>query len=223
MVANRTGILGLDLGQRNDRSCATILTRRPRAYDPIAERYSKEQYGPWDERWRCISIRRWTQHTPYPEVVADVLRAPEEAGVGVIVAEYNGVGGPIVDFMCQEAQRRQVGQLKIVPVDTAPSSTRYSASEDPHGRFKFHRVPKVDLVASAMLLADRGLLAFSSKIPEVTLLLEEMRLFKMKYTKAANLQFGNEPGAGKHDDMVVSLCLSCWWAQRMRTFNFYAG
>lgn len=42
-------------------------------------------------------------------------------------------------------------------------------------------------------------------------MMREVRLFQMKYTQAGNLQFGNEPGAGKHDDIVISLGLACWW------------
>lgn len=219
----RTAILGLDLGQASDRSAATIFNRKPKPTDPIAERYGKEHYGPFDERWRCISIRRWPKDTDYTKVVDDVLRAPEDAGVGVIVVEYNGVGRPIVDHMCKEATRRNVGQLKIVPVLTSPSSNRPQVNDDPSGRFKVHSVPKIDLVSAADLLQQRGLLVFSGQIPELQLLFQEMGLFRMKYSKAANMQFGNEPGAGNHDDMVVSFCLCCWWANRLRTFSMFAG
>lgn len=220
---NRTAILGLDLGQSDDRSAATILYRKPEPQDHIAERYGKEHYGPFDERWRCISIRRWPQHTDYTKVIDDVLRSPEDAGVGVIVVEYNGVGRPWVDFMCREATKRNIGQLKIVPVITSPSSHQLQMRDDPHGRFKVHAVPKIDLVSAADLLQQRDMLVFSGQIPELPLLFNEMGLFRMKYSKAANLQFGNEPGRGNHDDMVISFCLACWWANRLRTFAIFAG
>lgn len=219
----RNAILALDLGKHHDHAAGTILYKLPRHYNPIAERYGLEQYGPWDERWRCPAIRRWPQGTDYTEVADYALTAPAEANVGTIVVEYNGVGSPVVDYMYKEAQRKNVGELKIVPVLSMGSNVRAHTNDDPKGRFKVHVVPKIDLVAAASILAEKSLLAFSSEVKEVKLLFEEMRLFRMKYTASANVQFGNQPGVGNHDDLVISFCLACWWAQRMRTFNFYAG
>lgn len=196
-------MLGVDLGQAGDPAAAAMLVRKT---------YDDAFIGPRYPRLMCRTLREWPLGTDYCQLVSDLLDAP----VDVMVVEFNGVGRPVVDMLRREAARRNV-EMKIRPVVTAQSNARVKLKTEARGSHWF--VPKVDIVTSIVTLVQQRMLVFPD-IPEVKTLRQEMADFQMRYSRSANLQFGNVPGAGKHDDLVIALGLACWWMQRFGARRF---
>lgn len=186
-VHARTRIIGLDLGQAGDPAAAAVVER-----DDATRHLS------------CISLRRWTLGTDYCQVVADVLGLPSHA----VVVDFTGVGRPVVDVMRREATKRGYSG-KIQPVVFAGSNTR--AKQKREARGDHWVVPKIDLVTSIVLAQQAKQITFIDAT-ETRALLHELADFRMRITKAANVQFGNKPGG--HDDLVCALGLAVWWARR---------
>jgi len=194
MPSHEFRCLGLDLGQSTDYSAACLLTRRVERTGLI---------GPRDDRIRCRALRRWPLGSDYCEVVSDVLQLP----VDVIVVDFGGCGRPVVDLLRREAMRKQYpGRIRPVAIVASDARVRKKTEE----RGSHWLVPKIDLIAAVSILQEQRMVLLPD-IPETKILLQEVRDFRMRYTKKANVQFGNEPGAGRHDDLVLSFALAGWW------------
>lgn len=193
-----TSILGVDLGQAGDYAAAASVRLRTATPDFVGPPYPK---------LRCVALRRWPLGTDYCEIVADVL----DLRADVTVVDFTGVGRPVVDILRKEAGRRNF-RGRIRPVSIVASNARGRMKHEERGSHWI--VPKVDLISSIALWQQKRLLALPA-VPETKLLIHEMSEFRMRYTKAANMQFGAAPGA--HDDLVIAFGLACWWASRFGT------
>lgn len=188
-------VLGLDLGQTGDNAVGAVLTKK---------RYAADFIGPRWPKITCPAIKRWELGTDYCVIVDNCLDlAPD-----VIAVEFNGVGRPFVDMLRRQAMLRGYKGV-IRPVLTAGSDARTVTRTEQRGQFII--VPKVDLVTAAILLQQDKLLQFAP-MPEVQLLLSEMRSFKMRHESHKAQQFGAEPG--KHDDIVMAFSIACWYMTR---------
>lgn len=195
---SETSILGLDLGQSGDYAAAANVRLR---------RSGPEFVGPPYPKLRCTSLRRWPLGTDYCDVVSDAL----DLNTDVIVVDFTGVGRPVVDVMRREAMRRNYrGRIRPVTIAASVAQTRMKTEQ----RGTHWVVPKIDLVTSIVLWQQRKMLVLP-RVPETDNLIKEMKDFRMKYTKAANLQFTAVPSA--HDDLVIAFGLACWWASRFGT------
>lgn len=192
-------VMGLDLGQSVDHAAAAVLSKRV---------HTGNFCGPQDNRIKLANLWRWPNGTDYTDICAHCLSYPS---LDALIVEYNGVGRPVVDTMRQ--MMRMAGDQgfrgRLIPVTSLNSRAKMHATVDEKGQT--WSVPKIDLVSSLMLLIQSRRLAIPRKTRFLPNLIEEIRTFQMRYSKAANLQFGNEPGAGKHDDLVLGLSLSAWW------------
>jgi hypothetical protein len=200
-------ILGLDLGQSQDPAAAALVdrvTEEPPGF--VGPR--NPNFG---MRIVCQALRLWPLGTDYTQIVSDVLDVNADA----IVVDFGGVGRPVVDVMRKEAVKRN-RKTKIRPVQLIGSSGRAQIQAEARG--SHWNVPKIDIVGSLILCQQKKQL-WLPKCQETTTLLEQLRAFQMRITKAANLQFGNSP-AGGHDDLVVALGLACWYARRFGVGKF---
>lgn len=193
-------IIGLDLGQAHDPASAAICDRRD--VEP------PEFIGPPDPNFKprviCRALREWPLGTDYTDIIEDVLGIPAT----VFCVDFGGVGRPVVDMLRKRAQ--QIGYKgRIKPIQTIGSNAR--AMQKHEARGTHWNVPKVDLVTSIILCQQDGSLRLPATA-EVRKLLEQLRNFRMTFTKAANLQFGNAPGG--HDDLISALGMCCWWCRR---------
>lgn len=188
-------ITSCDLGQSNDHAASCVFDQ---------SRYEPEFLGPPDKRYYCKAIRQWRLGTSYTQIVEDLLSLRSS----VLIVEYNGVGRPVVDMLRQRARQLNYPG-RIFPVITAASNTKTKRQDGEGGQH--WSVPKVELVSSAKLLADDGMLILPShaQAPQLQTLLDEMRDFQVRISKHGNSQF--EASRGKHDDLVISFCLACWY------------
>lgn len=183
-------VAGLDMGQTNDHCAACVLRRDLNEPQGIIQ---------------CVALRRWPPHYDYMQFVEDVL----DLQVDVIAPEMNNVGRPVVDQMRRRAlERKWPG--KIRPVTTSSSRMlRARTKREPRGLN--HLAPKRELVSAVTILKHR--LRFPD-VPEVKIFKQELADFELRYSDRGTPQFGNVPGRGKHDDVVIAVCIAAWFCLR---------
>lgn len=238
-------VVGLDLGQSNDR-CAAVVGERREGCEVVEHEGKWGVYDGDEKRWAplqpmwyvdrasaeraldaaklvrgngklCVTaIRSWLLGTDYTDVVADVVGLPFD----VVVPDMGGVGRPVVDLLRKEVLRRS-HRGKVRPVITTYRGTARTKQE-PRG--VHHTVPKIEMVSSVLVMQQQKLLALPD-VDETRALLLQMSDYRQRYTDRGNVQFGNVPGAGKNDDLVSALGLLCWWTLRfgVRRLSVFMG
>lgn len=162
-------ILGLDLGQAQDPAAAVVADR------VVTE--PANFIGPRNPRFkmqiRVRAIRTWPLGTDYNDIVSDVLDPGLAADV--IVPDFGGVGRPVVDMLRKQALQRNF-KGKIKPVQLTGSAARVKQKQEARGQH--WNVPKIDVVMSAIIAQQQGYL-YLPNVPEVPLLLKQLRDFQM--------------------------------------------
>jgi hypothetical protein len=201
-------VLGLDLGQAHDPSAGCMLE---------TDASDGNLVGPKDPRLYCKYLREWPLGYSYVDLVEDIITlAPD-----VIVPEFNSVGRPFVDLLRIRARQENYRGV-ILPVVTAASNAKMEAHTEARG--KHLTVPKQDLVTSILIAQQQNLLRFlkcrKKGCPRsckpmciVHKLFDEMATFQKRYSRTS-VSFGNEPGAHKHDDLVIATGLACFYLTR---------
>lgn len=184
-------VLGLDLGQVQDYSalCALETSR------PEGERLLQHEVR---------ALKRWPLGTPYERVALDVATAcarPAVQGADLVVDE-TGVGRPVVEMV--RGQRPACGRLIPVTITGGHAVTQYAPGA--------WRVAKVVLISTLQVLLGSRRLRFAEGLPLTPALLRELDDYRVKVTENASETFGARQGA--NDDLVLSVALACWYAER---------
>jgi hypothetical protein len=155
--------------------------------------------------------------TPYPAIVKDVqalMERPPLPGCRLVV-DATGVGRAVVDLF-----RGAKLPALLVPV------TITSGRAEVWQRDGYH-VAKVHLVGVMQALLGQGRLKISP-LKDGPTLLKELRVFKVKVNVATGTETFEAWRERDHDDMVLSVALPCWLAERgkdrfeMRIYHFGA-
>ena len=187
--------LGLDLGQSIDPSAISIveMVREPL---PVGVDLIQRLAPP---KYRCVHLERIPLQTSYPvqvQHVANLLnRAPLKGNVGFAL-DATGVGRPVTDLF------RAAG-LNPVAI-TITSGEKETRSPEGNG---WH-VAKIQLVSTLQSLLHSGDLLIAKSLPEAATLASELQNFRANISDSGNVGFGAR--VGKHDDLVLSLAISCW-------------
>ena len=180
--------MGVDFGQAQDYSACVVLDEKtiPGAR-PV---------------YTVVVAHRWDLGTPYPQIIGSLqahLSRPEMQGHRLVV-DYTGAGRPIVDELrCYGLQCTAVGI--------------HGGMSESHEGWNWN-VPKRDLVTGMVLPFQWGRLHFADGIPLLATLQDEMQLFHAKIndvTAHESYSFWYEI---YHKDLVISLALACWLAER---------
>lgn len=209
--------LGLDLGQAADYSALAVV-EEPIYCPPMGGWVSGSELLPeyravyWSAvyEWRkqvtgkpplwLRALHRYPLRTPYPDIVADVVRrlGDKARDDAVLVADGTGVGQAVVD-MFRFARPPLPCALKAVII---------------HGGVKvIHdrglHVPKRDLIGAVQSVLHTGRLhvARQSEITEVWA--KEMQNYQLKLTTSGHDTY-NARGDSQHDDLVLAVALAVW-------------
>lgn len=179
---------GLDLGQAADR---TALIVAEQAGLPAAYSYDVRH------------IERPPLGVPYPAIVELVAERMARIPRTPLVVDGTGVGRAVVDLF------RQIKGLVLVPILITAGDT---VTRDEAG---YWRVPKRDLVGVVQVLLQSKRLRYSDQLADVRTLMNELATFKATITAAGNDTYaGSDWRTGAHDDLVLSLALCLWYAER---------
>lgn len=186
-------VLGLDLGQANDYTALSVGEVRMDA-------------TPFDLQIR--HLHRFPLRLPYPTMVEEtgvIVSELRKLGRVVMVIDHTGVGRPVVDLF------RMAGLgITIWPVTIATSAMGQAKRDPETGNWT---VPKKDLVAAIQTMAYADRLKVAGSLPYAPVLGQELLAFRMKYTAAANVTY-EAWREGDHDDLVLSVAMTCWGAMR---------
>ena len=183
--------LGLDLGQAQDYTAISVIERKSFQFERKPDEYHVRH------------LERPKLGTPYPAIVERVkalMNSSQLAGRTLLVVDKTGVGGPVVDMF------KKAGLRPIAITITGGSSVNT-------GDGGYH-VPKRDLVTNLQVLFQTGRLRVAAELPEARTLVEELLNFKVKINVKTAHDSYEAWREGVHDDLVLSVALACWYAER---------
>jgi hypothetical protein len=193
-MADSSLFVGLALGQTTDPSALCVVEGAPADPDAYPRVYH------YDVR----SLYRWPLQTDYTRIAADVRRflaKPSLSGCTLVV-DQTGVGRPVVELIRREGP----ASGRLVPV-TITSGLGVSRAEDGG-----YHVAKAVLVSTLQVLLQGKRLRFAEGLRETPTLLKELADYRLRISAALNELYAAREGA--HDDLVLSLALACWFAER---------
>jgi hypothetical protein len=186
--------LGLDLGQTRDFTALAVLqqSRHPHPNNPdqVVHHYAIRY------------MKRWPLQTPYPSIVASVaelVRTPPLDNPTVAI-DQTGVGRAVVDMFRKAGLSAWLRPILI----TGGHQVNLDSG--------VWHVPKKELVSVLQVLLQTGRLKIGP-VPERELLVQELLNFRVKITTAANETF-EAWRERDHDDLVLSVALAAWMAER---------
>ncbi len=184
--------LGLDLGQRMDRSAVALVR-------PVEVMEGGFDWVHWMQprvsRWDVEHLQRLRLGTSYMAVVAavrEMTRRPELMGRCTVVADATGPGLPVVEML----RAADLGAT-VVPVMITGGAT-------PHYTGGVWHVPRRDLIVHLRGMLERGEVRIAKESREGGQLIEEM----------ANVRWEGRGRSAGHDDLAFALALACWRAAR---------
>jgi hypothetical protein len=189
-------VLGLDLGQAAD---FTALTMIDPTGDPAAPVYDARH------------VERIALNTSYPAIVAYVggvvahLRGAHPRRPVQVAIDFTGVGRPVADLF---VAAQPDATLTLVTITGADSVTRGERGD--------WRVPKRDLASVVQIMLQSSRLRFPAGLPIAETLKGELVGFRAKTKLNGHQTFeaGDDWRAGTHDDLVLSLAVGLWAAER---------
>ncbi len=196
VLAPKTFIVGLDLGQAADYS-ALCVVERSEVIDPIDAKRKLGSYG-------VRHLHRWKLGTSYVQIVADVAEWGARAPLpkSPLCVDATGVGRAVTDQF-----RAAKLPLKLVPITITAG---HNATAEPGGGWN---VPKKDLVAAMQTLVQSRRFHIAPALPDASILGRELQMFRVKVTPAGNETF-EALREREHDDLVLSVAMACWFGER---------
>ena len=190
-------IVGLDLGQAQDFTALCVVER--------VEKLETKYY-------HVRHLERFPLGTSYPAVserVKSLICSTALDSDVTVTADATGVGRPVVDLL------RGAGLKPIAVIITGGNIASYENG--------FWHIPKRDLVSTLQVLLQSGRLKFAEALPEVPAMIAELLAFKVKISTNGHDSYSNDWREAAHDDLVLSLALACWSAERRKTVRVYHG
>lgn len=191
--------LGMDVGQAADYSAVTIV-------EVIFTQQGKYEDGSpkFQRNLHCRHVQRLPLKMTYPEQVSQIFKMMQSAPLKDqcrMVVDATGVGRPVIDLIREQ---------KLFPI---PVTITAGLEENMDPNTGYWSVPKRVLISNLQVLLGNGLLLFADGLGMKTLLINEITNFKIKITTKGNDTY-EAWREGDHDDLVLSLALTCWAANR---------
>jgi hypothetical protein len=196
----REFFIGLDLGQRRDRTAFAIIE----VADIASPHRSAVTFATERATRRAVRhLERVPVGTPYPDVVEKAIRIADKlanAAQTNLIVDATGGGIPVADSL-----RKPAAKWRLAPV-IINAGYRDTYVDG------FWRVAKQDLIGRLQLAFDFGEFQIEASLPETETLVQEltaMRGFERKRGRTMEA-----PGSA-HDDLALALALA-WWGVETR-------
>jgi hypothetical protein len=206
-------VVGLDLGASAD---PTALCVTHHQVEPLETWTPNEKRGRLDQdvkvNYDVVHLERLRLGSSYFEQVAhvaDVLNRPPLPQVGAdLVLDETGCGRPVADLF--DAKGLQPQRVVI--------TAGYGAER--HGPRRW-AVPKHELISGLDAALHTGKLKIAAALTEAGALRDELKDFRRLVSAAGRATFSAR--VGRHDDLVLAVSLSVWWALERRKHRMYQG
>ena len=182
--------VGLDLGQLRDYTALIVLEKveQPSA-SPI---------------YHLRHLQRFPLGTSYTDILRQVSGLFQKSPlvfISRLVVDGTGVGVPVVNMLHHAG-------LPVVPIWITGGDAVSRAG-------RIIRVPKRDLVSVLQVLFQAERIKIAPSLPLGPVLVEELMNFRAKITAAGNDTY-EAWRERDHDDLVLALAISSWYAERSR-------
>jgi hypothetical protein len=210
--ADEAFIAGVDLGQSQDPTAIIVMrhTRVPLETWTVYEKKRTTRQNV-EEHFDVVHAERLPLGTPYPDVVQhvrDVLNRPPLRDHCYLVIDESGVGRPVAD-MFTAASLRAVRVAITAGIDaTKQDGLRWS-------------VAKGLLISGVDARLHSGELRFAAELGEAHTLAEELKDFRRHVGAAGRATY--QARVGRHDDLVLAVAISLWWATERRKYRTLVG
>jgi hypothetical protein len=198
-------VVGVDLGQATDPSAIAVIEHVRGVLDSGSkfERHtglSGRKQKPV-EYFDVRHLERLPLGLSYPNVVRCVRELMERDPLerATLVLDETGVGRAVADLFVTEGL-----DPKRVTITAGLETTH-------PGRDRWH-VGKGTLVSNLDALLHRGVLRFASTLHEADTMRTELLDFRRQLSAVGRASYNAR--AGKHDDLVLAVCIACWWLSR---------
>ena len=188
--------VGLDLGQANDWTAISVVDVGGPP-DAVKRQAQGLEVKPI---YRVRTLVRAALGTPYPVIVKQVndWLAKLKPRSPSLVIDATGVGRPVVDMF--DAYGVHSMAVTITGGDHTNQDGRHI------------RVPKKDLVGTCTKLFQTERLRIQESLPLRDTFVRELNSFRMKQSAAGHISY--DAREGEHDDLVLSVGLAVWAAER---------
>jgi len=195
--------LGVDLGQAADYTAICVIEKpaTPLILRPAKTPQPKPVYN-------LRYLERLPLGTTYPEVakkIKELVETPPLKDHVTVIADATGVGVAVMDVLRAE---------KVTPLIPVTITGGDQASSD-SGAW---RVPKRDLVMSLLVLLQNERLKIADGLAMGDALMSELLNFRQKIDRKTAHDSYSAWREGDHDDLVLSVSLAAWWADRFGRF-----
>lgn len=187
-MINYDYVIGLDLGQQNDYTVLSILS--------IVKDKTKKV-----KEYHLVYLKRYPLRTSYTDIckqVTNLLTSNPIKGKNILVADYTGVGRPVVDLL------RESGIFLVAVNITSGMSVSWKNKQEV-------AAPKKDIVSSLQVAFQTSKLKVSSEIDHLEDFKRELVNFKVKQKEKGLASFA--ASSGYNDDIVMSLGIAVWFCE----------
>jgi hypothetical protein len=186
-------VMGLDLGPPGEPTGFAIL--------------ECSDLSPQQPQYRLRYLERFPPPTPYHRIVDQVASraATPDLDDAPMIVDGTAVGQIVLDQLRRAQPRRAVIAVFI--------NAGYSVQRAGGVGWL---VPKKDLVSALQMVLQTRRLKVAPDLPDAGLLATELANFRLRRVPvgdAANIEWRE----GRHDDLVLAVALTCWYAERFGT------
>lgn len=203
--------LGCDLGKENDFTAICFLQKQT----PI-NRASRPTGHPIYE---VLMMKRFPLKTSYVSIVKEIsnrlkyppfdaiqfprgMTRPVEVPI-YLTFDKTGVGSAVAELLKNDRfLDSHLEELRAVNIT--------SGREPSEGNDALN-IPKRDLIMATLIAFEKGNIQFAADIPELSLLIDELQNFEMRFTARGNDTYSAK--GASHDDLVLALSLALWSAK----------
>jgi hypothetical protein len=200
-------VVGVDLGQAQDFTALCVLEKITIDNSEIRPQQGFEPptvVGGIKRVCHLRHLQRLKLGTGYPEIVdivGTLLKALPAAKVApALVVDATGTGRPVVDMMSK------AGLRPIAVNITGGNVENYVGSN-------WWNIPKRNIVSTLAVIMQSGRLKVSPELVEAETFVSELSNFKVTISAAGHDSY-NSWRESIHDDLVLSVALAAWWAER---------
>lgn len=203
--------LGADLGKENDFTAICFLQKRT----PI-DRNSRPNGYPMYE---VLMMKRFALKTSYVSIVKEIsnrLKHPpfdafqDNRGITHLVKiptyltfDKTGTGAAVAELLKNDSfLENRLDDLRAVNI---------TGGREPSEGNDALNIPKRDLIMATLIAFEKGHLEFAADMPELSLLIDELQNFEMRFTAKGNDTYSAK--GTNHDDLVLALSLAVWSAK----------
>jgi hypothetical protein len=186
--------ISADLGQTTDYTAISITERISCGVDACG----------FVNTFHLRHIERPTRGTEYPAIIdrlIEIYRSPElEKKLKAVVIDLTGLGRPVYDMMRKAGFHESLYAISITGGNAVTRDRR------------IFNVPKRDLITNLQILFQNGTLQIAKGLKEGPALVDELTSFQTKISDTGMDTYGARSGA--HDDIVLSVAMGAWLANR---------